>query len=120
MRALAGASAAVFPSYAEAFALAPIEAMGSGTPTVYSRRGSGPELIRDGHDGLLVDPDRLEEIAFALVRLLTNDMLARSLGAAGRKRVTETFAPDRLVPANLAFYRQCIAEHRGRHSQAAS
>ena len=53
--ALSRARVSVLPSYAEAFALAPLEAMAHGCPTIYSRRGSGPELIRDGLDGLLVD-----------------------------------------------------------------
>jgi glycosyltransferase involved in cell wall biosynthesis len=110
--ALAEAWVAVFPSYAEAFAVAPLEAMACGTPTVYTRRGSGPELIRDGQDGLLVEPDRPEEIAGALVRVLNDEVLANRLGAAGYGRVTEAFDLERLVTANVAFYRRCIAGHR--------
>jgi glycosyltransferase involved in cell wall biosynthesis len=112
MGALAEAWVAVFPSYAEAFAVAPLEAMACATPTVYTRRGSGPELIRDGQDGLLVEPDRPEEIAGALVRVLNDEDLARRLGAAGHGRVTEAFDLERLVSANVAFYRRCVARHR--------
>ncbi len=39
--------------------------------SIYSRRGSGPELIEDGRDGLLIEPDRPDEIAEAIIRLLT-------------------------------------------------
>ena len=41
--ALATARVAVFPSFAEGFAWAPLEAMASGCPTIYTRIGSGPE-----------------------------------------------------------------------------
>ena len=47
----------VLPSYAEGFSLTPLHAMAAGCPTVYTSRGSGPEVIEDGRDGLLIDPD---------------------------------------------------------------
>ncbi len=50
------AAAAVFPSYAEAFAVAPLEAMAVGCPTIFSSRGSGPELLTHEREGLLVSP----------------------------------------------------------------
>lgn len=71
--ALQRAGLDVFPSSAEAFALAPLEAMAYGCPTIYSQRGSGPELIENGRDGLLIEPDQPHEIAGAIVRVLTDD-----------------------------------------------
>jgi len=112
--ALQGARVAVFPSYAEAFAFAPLEAMAYGCATVYSRRGSGPELISHGEHGLLVDPDRPDEIAEAIICLLQDDRLARRLGAAGRERVAAAFSQHALVAQNEAFYRECVAEFRRR------
>ena len=108
MHALGCARAAIFPSYAEAFALAPLEAMASGCATIYSRRGSGPELIDDGRDGLLVDPDQLEEMAEAMIRLLADDALAATLGAAGRQRVLDHFSVDTMAERNIEFYAHCI------------
>jgi glycosyltransferase involved in cell wall biosynthesis len=109
LAALAEARVAVFPSYAEAFALAPLEAMACGAPTVYSRRGSGPELIRDGRDGLLVEPDHPDDIARALLRILTDDAVAQRLSAEGRRRVQDSFGLEQVVTENVAFYRRCTA-----------
>jgi glycosyltransferase involved in cell wall biosynthesis len=106
--ALATARLAVFPSVAEAFALAPLEAMARACPTIYTRRGSGPELIRHDADGWLVEPDRPDEIAAAIVGLLRDDALAARLGAAGQARVRALFAIDVLRPLNEAFYRRCL------------
>jgi glycosyltransferase involved in cell wall biosynthesis len=111
-QALDRARVAVFPSLAEAFALAPLEAMAHGCPTVYSRRGSGPELIRDGRDGLLVDPENPREIAAAVARLLVNPDLAARLGAAGRERVRQSFSCDVLSARNIDYYRACLQEFR--------
>jgi glycosyltransferase involved in cell wall biosynthesis len=110
--AFATARVAVFPSYAEAFAVAPLEAMTKGCPTIYSRRGSGPELIEDGVDGLLIDPDKPSEIAQAIIRVLQDDQLANQLSQAGRKRVVEHFSVENLVRQNIKFYGDCIDRFR--------
>jgi len=112
--AFQSAGLAVFPSYAEAFALAPLEAMAYGCPTIYSQRGSGPELIEDGRDGLLIEPDRPDEIAEAIVRVLTDDRLARRLGEAGRERVMKNFSAPVLLASNEAFYQNCLSDFQRR------
>lgn len=110
------ARVAVFPSHAEAFAVAPLEAMTCGCPTIYSRRGSGPELLADEQEGLLVDPDNPEEIASSIVRVLTNPELAGRLGEAGRKRVHSFFSMPSLLSQNLDFYQDCIYRFRAAQS----
>ncbi len=99
---------AVFPSYAEAFAMAPLEAMGQGCPTIYSKLGSGPELIDDGSDGLLVDPSKPVEVADAIQRILESEELAASLGRNGKAKVESRFSISTVLGANEAFYAQCI------------
>jgi len=106
--ALRSARVAVFPSYAEAFALSPMEAMAEGCPTIYSSRASGPELIEDGRNGLLVDPDRPEGIALAIVKVLQDDCLAETLGAAGKERVERNFSLSVLLSQNIDFYTECL------------
>ena len=110
--ALQRARAAVFPSYAEAFGIAPFEAMVRGCPTIYTTRQPGPELVRGGVDGLLVDPDDPGAIAEGLVRLLRDDALAAALGAQGRRRVLERYSSTAMLPQNEAFFARAIAEFR--------
>lgn len=109
---------AVFPSRAEAFAMAPLEAMASGCPTIYSRRGSGPELLEHGRQGLLVDPDNPEEIADAILRIQTDRSLARELGEAGRARVRERFSIECLTAQNISFYNRCADDFRLRQQRS--
>jgi glycosyltransferase involved in cell wall biosynthesis len=53
---LGNALALVFPiDWPEPFGLVMIEAMSTGTPTIAWRRGSVPEVIRAGRNGLVVD-----------------------------------------------------------------
>jgi glycosyltransferase involved in cell wall biosynthesis len=110
------ASVAVFPSYAEAFAIAPLEAMACGCPTISSIRGSGPESMEAGREGLLVDPDDPESIAGAVQQILANENFASCLGEAGRRRVQETFSVERLVEKNIELYKYCITDFHQRCS----
>lgn len=99
---------AVFPSFSEAFALAPIEAMALGCPTIYTRLASGPELIDDGRTGLLVDPRRPPDIAEAIIRILGNDALALRLGSQGRQYVNNNLSAEVMTARNEQFYRSCL------------
>lgn len=102
------ARAAVFPSYSEAYGIAPFEAMAWGCATIFTKRPPGPELIDDGINGLLVDPDEPDEIADAILRLLQDDTLAQRLGEAGRKLVEAKYSVEAVLPQNIRFYKKCI------------
>jgi glycosyltransferase involved in cell wall biosynthesis len=103
---------AIFPSYAEAFPMAPLEAMAEACPVICSTRSSGPEMLRHGCDGLLVDPDNEAEIAASIVQLLENESLAQRLGKAGQETVRERFWSERTVTQMVEFYSKCISNFR--------
>ncbi|MEZ5365643.1 MAG: glycosyltransferase family 4 protein [Bryobacterales bacterium] len=106
--ALDRARVAVYPSYSEAFAAAPMEAMAHGCATIYSPRASGRELIEHGRNGLLVDPDEPAEIARSIVRLLEDQREAARLARAGRESVAERFSTEAAVRPVHAFFSECV------------
>jgi len=109
---LRSASVAVYPSLSEAFALAPMEAMAHGAPTIFTQRCSGPELIEHEVDGLLVDPESPAQIADAILRVLRDRELAQRLGEAGRRKMETRFALPMILEQNVRFYESCIAKFR--------
>jgi glycosyltransferase involved in cell wall biosynthesis len=78
------AVALVQPSLLEGFGLPPVEAMACGTPVVYSRAGSLPEVIGDA--GLEFDPTDTGDMARAIGRLLTDPALRETLGQRALRR----------------------------------
>jgi glycosyltransferase involved in cell wall biosynthesis len=76
-----GAAAFVFPSLYEGFGLPPLEAMACGTPVVCSNSSSLPEVVGDA--AVLVNPLEPEEMAAAVVRLLSDPSLQRQLSTRG-------------------------------------
>lgn len=114
------ARVAVFPSYAETFGIAPLEAMACGVATIFTSRPPGSELIRHDRDGLLVDPGKPDEIANAIVLLLQDNRLTQQLGDAARRRVQEKFSLEVVLQQNLRFYRNCIAQFSSSHPNLCS
>jgi glycosyltransferase involved in cell wall biosynthesis len=86
-----------------------VEAMAAGTPVVATAVSGIPELITDGHDGLLVGPDDPAAIADALQRLHTDPALAARLAAAGRETVAERFDGDRLARRLADLFEEAVA-----------
>jgi len=87
----------VHPSHQEGFSNAILEAMAAGLPVVACDVGGNPEAVADGVTGRLVPPRDPAALATAMAEILADPGKGRSMGEAGRQRVTERFSPDRMV-----------------------
>lgn len=97
---------AVLPSHREAQGLSVLEAMALSRPVVASDVGGIPEMIEDGVTGLLVEHDRPELLAAAIVRLLTDHAFADTIARAGHDLVHERFCIEKMVTATSEIYEQ--------------
>lgn len=75
----------------EGFGIVYLEANFYGLPVIAGRSGGAAEAVEQGVNGLLVDPANVNDIAQAIISLLTNENRARELGERGRRRVMERF-----------------------------
>jgi glycosyltransferase involved in cell wall biosynthesis len=71
--------------------------------------GGVPDVVRDGEDGLLVEPGDVEGLAESLARLAADAELRARMGAAGRARVLERYSVARLVDDMDRLYRSLLA-----------
>ena len=109
-----GARMLVLPSFDEGFGLPVLEAMTVGVPVVAANRGSLPEVLGDA--GPLVDPDRPDDIAAGIARLLQDEPYAAACVARGLSRASE-FRWDRTAERVYDTYQQAI-ERRARKARA--
>ncbi|GAA6207059.1 hypothetical protein NBRC116601_03520 [Cognatishimia sp. WU-CL00825] len=90
-RYLLSAHVFTLASWHEPLGVAYMEAMSCEVPTIGTNAGGVPELIRDGIDGLLVEPKSPDALANAIMLLARNPKDAQRLGQAGRTRIIERF-----------------------------
>ena len=105
------ASMCVLPSLWENFPYTCLEAMSCGCVVVGSRNGGMAEMIEDGTSGILIDPEKPEEISGAILKLLSDKNLCQQMGQNAAVRVREMFSTDKIVEQTLEVYRQAIEIH---------
>jgi glycosyltransferase involved in cell wall biosynthesis len=99
--ALDGSTALVLPSRSEGMGRVVVEALCRGRPVVATRVGGIPDLVRDGENGLLVEPGDTAALAEALVRLLGEPELAERLAARARESAEPWLATPEEYAARL-------------------
>ena len=88
-RALDEATVLVLPSRYEGLGRVVIEAFARGRGVVATGAGGILDLVDDGEQGILVEPEDVDGLAAALVRVLSDRNLAERLGAAAHARFPE-------------------------------
>jgi len=95
---------------AEGLGRAALEAVAAGRPVVASRVGGVSEALRNGRDGLLVEPGDPVALAAALVRLAHGRELAEQLVRSGGDHVRDTYAIARGADAFAAVTAGLLSE----------
>jgi phosphatidylinositol alpha-1,6-mannosyltransferase len=75
----------------EGFGIVFLEAAATERPVIAGNTGGVPEAVADGLTGLLVSGTDADELAAALRRVVSDNVLSRRLGRAGRARVLREF-----------------------------
>ena len=110
-RTMAGAELFVMPSRLEPFGIVVLEGWRAGVAVMATTRGGAPEFVRDGEDGVLIDPFDTAAFAEALERLVADDSHRRSVAAAGRARVAE-FAWPVIAERYRTVYASVVPAHK--------
>ncbi len=96
------------PFRREAFGGAVAESMFAGTPVVGYRDGGISEIVRDGREGLLVEPGDIAALAAAIRHIATDSTFRHELALGALKRSKE-FTFERQLKAIKALYDEILA-----------
>lgn len=97
----------------EGFPTVLMEAMSHSLPVVCSRIGGLPEIVADGKTGLLYEPGNAGELADRILMLWQDPELCQRLGEAGRQKVREGYAAERLLDRLMGIYEKAIRDVKG-------
>lgn len=92
------------PSLREGFPMVTLEAMAMAKPIIATRIDGIIEQITDGVDGILVPPKDPSALTEAVVKVLNDQELARSMGMSARKKVEREFSIEKMVAETEEVY----------------
>jgi len=100
----------VLPSLREAVPLVLLEAMASGCPVVATDVGGIGEVVRNRETGLLVKPGEPDELAQAVIEVLSEEEETRKIVRRARETVEERFTLSRMVEETIRLYASTLSQ----------
>ncbi len=102
------------PTSMDAFPTVLLEACAASLPVLATRVGGIPEIVRDEHNGLLLDmPTNAAAVAAKLERLLGDTQLRARMGVAARARFEHEFSAEQWAKRLRGLYDEVANSGRG-------
>jgi glycosyltransferase involved in cell wall biosynthesis len=98
----------------EGFGRVVIESAAMGVPSIGTKIGGIPEVIRDGETGFLIPLDASDALAERILLLARDEELRHRMGEAARRFVSENFSIEKHRDAIQQLYLQVLGQHTGR------
>jgi glycosyltransferase involved in cell wall biosynthesis len=103
----------LFPLFEGAANWGLFEAMAAGLPVVASNRCFVPEVITDGRDGILLDPENVAGYVEATLAALDRPERFRALGQKARRTVARRFSQKAAQDGYAAILREALERAAG-------
>ncbi|MHB1605955.1 MAG: glycosyltransferase [Leptospirales bacterium] len=94
----------VLSSIRESLPRAAREAMACGLPVIATKVGASREVVRDGHNGFLVPPCNVDQLARAMMHLMFEPDLRRIMGERSLSMIADRFSLKRWLEDNEQVY----------------
>ena len=102
------ADVVVVPSDYESFGMVVVEAMAMRKPVVATGYGGPAEIIRDGLDGLLFNPDDIQALIGCIAKVLEDVNFRSGLASEAYRKAWELYAPTARANELLKHYCEAI------------
>jgi glycogen(starch) synthase len=96
----------------ETFCLAAVEAMMAGCPLIVPDASALSEIVDDYDSGLRFKAEDVDDLARAITEILSDEPLARRLGARAREVARARYALDSVADRTLDIYAEIVAAAR--------
>ena len=93
----------IFPSRRDSAGITLLEAMASGTPVIASNRGGTPEIISNGENGILFEPEDADALPKAILTLCQDSELRKTVSYNALKTVAK-YSWERIAEKYITLY----------------
>ncbi|NVO21363.1 MAG: glycosyltransferase family 4 protein [Bacteroidetes bacterium] len=100
----------VLPTYNEGMPLAILEAMSFGLPVISTTAGGIPSLVKDGINGILVEPGDLEALKKAVIKLLSDADLRSEMSNNNYQKIKKDFSATSNMQKLYRIYTEVITK----------
>lgn len=97
----------MLPSKSEGFGLSALEALSCEVPVIGTNVGGLKEIIEDGKSGYLFDPEDVDSMSVAVMKILKSNEIRLKMGLEARKRA-KFFDSKLIVPQYLEYYKRIL------------
>ena len=105
---IAHSNLVILPSRYEPFGISALEAMALSKPLIATNRGGPTDFIRHMENGVLINPDNPDEIAYYAEMLLKDEGLARKLANAAKETIMRGYTWDIIAKSTYELYKAII------------
>jgi glycosyltransferase involved in cell wall biosynthesis len=110
LKLLAESQLMVQPSLVEGFGITIIESFACGTPVIATNIMPLPELVRDGENGVTIDPYDTQKWSHFIKQYLLNPDKCREHGENGKKMVMDKYTIERITDKIEKLYEYIIQQ----------
>ena len=101
---LAASDYFILPSLWEGLSMALVEAMASQLPVIATEVSGTKQVIISGETGILVPPGEAQQLANAMLQIVSNPEKARAMGIAAKQRVEKYFSAQKQAKDHIALF----------------
>ena len=94
----------VLPTLQEALGTSFLEAMAMGKPVIGTNVDGVGEVIENGRNGYLVEPNNPSALAETIIKALQDKERAKTMGIEGRKMVRQNYTVEKMYKSMYALY----------------
>jgi glycosyltransferase involved in cell wall biosynthesis len=106
--ALSGIDVVVLPSLNDAVGRVLLEAQSAGIPVIATRVGGIPDVVKDGHTGIIVPPSDSGALAAAMRSLAADSARRAAMGASAKDWAAKQFPLRVMLDEYRRLYENCV------------
>ncbi len=89
-----------------------VEAQSQQLPVISTNISGIPELITDGENGILIEPDDIQALSDAIAQLITHPSIRQAMGKAGDKKVRTQFSHTQTIGELVSLLNTTLEKFR--------